>query len=242
MLCGVPRVGASGQASGDGSAGAGHGYRAMSNRWWIACLLAVASAGLTGCGDGGAVGTAPAEPTARRHPPEASPAPTTPPAQAAAQAALQPSTRPPVVLIVDEQPREFPPARLFVESRNGKTVALLMSEDPREAIDDDYTGNSFYLEVAFDEEVDSLRDRVWQFQATSPERSDGPHGLFLEGNRKQLQPFELKVHFEGPKEPGAEGVAWISGTFYQFEEAPPDGRAPPPRIVPVAGRIPLPLP
>jgi hypothetical protein len=159
------------------------------------------------------------------------------------QTATTRSAGPPVVLIVDEQPREFPPARLVVESRNGKTVALLMSDDPKEAIDDDYTGNSYYLEVRFDEEIDSLRDRVWQHQATSSDRADSPDGIFLEGNRKQLQPFDVKVHFEHGKSEGGGDVAWISGTFTLFEEAPADGsRPPPPRLVPVTGRVPVKIP
>ena len=156
-------------------------------------------------------------------------------------ATTQPVVRPPVVLMVDDQPREFPAARLVVEQRNGKTVALLMSDDPREAIDDDYTGNSYYLELAFEEQIDSLRDRVWEYQSLSAERVDSPNGLFLEGNRKQAQPVDVKIHFEGPRQ-GRDAVTWISGTFYLFEEAPEGARPPPPRLIPVAGRIPVPLP
>ena len=36
--------------------------------------------------------------------------------------------------------------KLVVEDRNGATTALLMSDDPPEAINDDYTGNSYYID------------------------------------------------------------------------------------------------
>lgn len=164
-----------------------------------------------------------------------------PPRQAGAAPPTTTPARPPVVLVVDEQPLEFPPARLLVEARNGRTVVLIMSDDPRDAINDDYTGNGYHLELVFDEELASLRDCVWQSQPTSAAPTTySPHGIFLEGNRRQLVPFEVKVHFEHRE--GEPGVAWISGTFHVIEEPPPGGRRPPPRLVPVAGRIPVTIP
>lgn len=155
------------------------------------------------------------------------------------------------MLVIDGQPMEFPPAKLILETRDGRTVALLMSDDPREAINDDYTGNSYYLEVAFDEEIDTLRDRVWHYQARSTERVESLNGFFLNGNRFELQPYELKIHFEhNPPHPatGAGGdVVWISGTCYEYatrvvgqglEHAGPA----PPRLVPVTGRIDVTIP
>jgi hypothetical protein len=159
-------------------------------------------------------------------------------------ATTQPSTQPacpPVLLVIDEQPREFPPAKLLVESRNGKTVAFLMSDDPKEAIDDDYTGNSYYIELTFDEELESLRDRVWHYQAPSAERLDSPNGIFLEGNRKELQPFEMKVQFiPAPKDdPSVSDVVWLSGTFYQFET---QNERQAPKLVTVNGRMQVKIP
>jgi hypothetical protein len=163
-------------------------------------------------------------------------------ARGAASPATQPAARPPVVLIVDEQPREFPPARLVVESRNNKTVALLMSDDPKEAIDDDYTGNSYYLEITFDEELDTIKDRVWVYQAHSADNLDSPHGIFLEGNRKELQPFDMKVQFQAARKndpAGTPDVIWLSGTFYQTDTR--DSKNPP-RLVAVTGRIEVAIP
>lgn len=219
-------------------------------------LAAVVAAALAVCAAAAGCDPAADEPSPSTAPSAAvQPAPpeTAPPSAHAAAPTTAPA-RGPVVLVIEGQPVEFPPARLVVETRNDRTVALLMSDDPREAINDDYTGNSYYVEVQFEEEVDTLRDRVWHYQATSAERLDSPTGIFLQGNRRELQPFDLKVHFEhNPRDPNAPAggeagdVVWISGTFYEYEAQPvgPGGvpsRPPPPRLVAVSGRIDVAIP
>src|SRR5438045_3131982 len=67
------------------------------------------------------------------------------------QAANPPTTGPvvraPSVILIDQKPYSFPPAILQLRNRDGQVSAILMSDDPKEAINEDYRGNSFYLEM-----------------------------------------------------------------------------------------------
>lgn len=183
------------------------------------CAILLIVAGLAGCER-----SEPPAPNPQQQPvPDAAPQV---PASAPAAA-----TRPPVIMIINDQPREFPPARLVLKERNEKTVALLISEDPPEAIDDDYVGNSYYLEMPFDELLTSIRDQVWMFEAPSTDKLNTPNGIFLEGNRRQLQPFQVKVQFQHI---GEDDVAWISGTFHQYDTTADPS---PPRLVAVTARL-----
>jgi len=167
--------------------------------------------------------------------------------QAAAEAAvpvkpdqqpqLAPTTRPSVIILVDGEQREFPPPRLVVDDRNGKTVALLMSDDPPQAINDDYAGNSYYIEMEFDDALPTVRGQVWVYEAPNSDKQDSPNGIFLEGNRKQLQPFQVKVQFQ---QVDGGDVAWISGTFHFYHNN--DAQPSLPRVVTVTGRLPVTLP
>jgi hypothetical protein len=148
----------------------------------------------------------------------------------------------PVLLNVDGEVREFPPAKLVVETRNNRTVAFLLSDDPPQAIDNDYKGNSYYLELTFAEELPTLRDHAWTFQAPSVQRMDSPNGIFLEGNRFHLQPFAVKIAFEHTDEGDS---AIVGGTFYLYELSRPAGAdqpEPQPRAVNVTGRMSVKIP
>lgn len=138
-------------------------------------------------------------------------------------------------MIIDQKPREFPPPKLVVEERNGRTVALLLSDDPPEALNPNYTGNSYYIEMTFDEKLKDLAGHEWVYEAPSADRLESTNGIFLEGNRKQLQPFQVKIKFQA--DPGGD-IVWIGGTFYEFMETDPPTA---PRMVPVAGRLILPV-
>ena len=90
-----------------------------------------------------------------------------------------------------------------------------MSDDPKSAIDEDYHGNSFYLEMPLDvSDPKDLSSYVYRYEAPTSERTDSPNGIFLDGNRLQLQPSQMQVRFEGDET--SMGVM-LSGTFLQFE-------------------------
>lgn len=146
------------------------------------------------------------------------------------------AAQPSVVLLIDGERSEFPPARLVVDDRNGKTVALLMSDDPPQAINDDYAGNSYYLEMEFDDLLPTVRGQVWFYEAPSTDKQDSPNGIFLQGHRQQLQPFQVKVQFQ---QIDGGDVAWVSGTFHLYASG---ARPQLPRVVSVTGRLPVSLP
>jgi hypothetical protein len=168
--------------------------------------------------------------------------PTTQPTPAAVQPATRPLTTAPVAstqpatsfVMIDNQRVEFPPAKLSLQSRDGKVHALLMSDDPPAAISQNYTGNSFYIEMTVDD-VDDVNDvpgAMVQYQAPqSTEREDSPNGIFLEGGKKQLQPDNIKVEFESA---GSKMAVRMTGTFVIFDT---QDETIPSRQVPVSTRL-----
>jgi len=183
---------------------------------WIVCLTLFL---LAGCDD------RPAAPTTI---PVAAPA--SPPATTS-QPSSQP-TRPPAVLMIDQQQMEFPPAVLRLRPQDDQLHPILSSDDPKEALNRDYTGNSFYIELPgrFTEAAE-LDDKPFLFVTQSSEREDKPTGIFLQGNRYQLQPSNVKIELRG-ESPKME--AWVSGTFLMFDLR--DDTAPG-RLIAVAGRL-----
>src|SRR5258708_6843767 len=66
-------------------------------------------------------------------------------APATAPATTTASTQPVnSVINIGDRMTAFPPARLRVESDGQHLVALLFTDDPKDALKDNYTGNSFY--------------------------------------------------------------------------------------------------
>jgi hypothetical protein len=169
-------------------------------------------------------------------------APTTLPATLAA-ATTQPTTgpasnRPRAAMMIDERRYDFPPAILRIKPKNDRLLVLLMSDDPKDALDENYNGNSFYLEMPVEAaDVKDLSSAVWHYVAPSSDRTDTPDGIFLDGNRKQLQASNVTVHFEAdatdPDHPKAMAVD-ISGTFLLFDTH--DDNVPP-KVVPVVAHL-----
>lgn len=135
--------------------------------------------------------------------------PATNPSTQLADAAMK---RPPVAMRIEDKRVEFPPAKLRVGASDGKVIALLYSDDPKDALKDQYAGNSFYFQMELDaDEVKNFADSDWRFKATSNEQTDSPYGIFLDGHRKQLQPVEVSITFEPAG--GDETLITVSGKF-----------------------------
>jgi hypothetical protein len=134
--------------------------------------------------------------------------------------------------MIDQQRYEFPPALLQLRNRDGKLDAVLLSDDPKDAISSSYRGNSFYIQIPA--QASDLRDLVstsWPYKAPSNERSDSPDGIFLDGNRLELQPADISFRLEG--EPPMMTV-WLTGNFQLFDAH--DDKVPA-RMVPVMGTL-----
>ena len=155
--------------------------------------------------------------------PVATPGPSTAPASdptLAAQATTYPATGPASTqpratsMLIDGRLVQFPPAKLVLKSRGG-VHALLFSDDPPDAIRDDYAGNSFYLDIVLDIEApDQLATTKWIYKAPNSERSDTVSGIYLDGRKKHLQPFDVVAEFD--HEPGRAVKVYLNGQFLLF--------------------------
>jgi hypothetical protein len=178
-----------------------------------------------------AIGCDELEPAVKTQPaPPAIPAPATAPATA--PAATQPASS---LMNINGHMTIFPAARLRLDSDGQHVVALLYSDDPRDALKDNYTGNSFYLRMVLDiDEPAKLADAQWTYTApSSSEREDSPYGIFLGGRKIALQPFDVrgmfKVNDEGT-------MVLVSGQFQILDDTPGRGPA---QVLPIAAELPV---
>ncbi|HEV8605778.1 MAG TPA: hypothetical protein VGQ99_10450 [Tepidisphaeraceae bacterium] len=108
-----------------------------------------------------------------------------------------PATRPiQSTLSIDGRELVFPAARLVLQQSEPTVDLLLFSDDPPNALSATYAGNRYYFDLKL--EIDDLQklaasDMHWK--AASIERVDAPDGIFLEGDKKMLQPYDLRVAF-----------------------------------------------
>ena len=166
-----------------------------------------------------------------------SPPPATTPAEV--EPATLPAASQPVssIMHIGGQPTVFPPARLRIESDGQRLVALLFSDDPRDALKDNYTGNSYYLRMPLDvSELEELGSATWQFAASSSaDREDTPYGIYIGGRKAQLTPFQVMGRFSVDEPTGATHVM-LSGQFKLVDETTRRG---PVQLVGVAAEMPV---
>ena len=151
-------------------------------------------------------------------------APTSAPATesaAAITASAHPTTDPAAtqpreaVMTVDGRRVAFPPAKLLLKTKSGQVHATLYSDDPPAAIRDDYAGNSYYLEMPLEiESPEQLAETKWVFKAPTSERSDTVSGIYLDGRKKHLQPFDVVAEFDQIS--GQPVKVYLTGQFLLF--------------------------
>jgi hypothetical protein len=133
-------------------------------------------------------------------------------------------------LMIDGKRISFPAARLVMLADQPTVELLLYSDEPKDALKPGYGGNRYYLPITLDiagaEKVSSA-----DFYAKAPtmERADAPDGIFLDGDRVVLQPYEWRVQF-------SDNGSWldivIGGQFLAFGGREDAG---PPRTISVSG-------
>jgi hypothetical protein len=146
---------------------------------------------------------------------------TAPSAVAASSPTTLPTTQPlGCTIFINQTLRDFPAARLRIETADDHVTAILYSADPATAIDNDYTGNSFYLRMPMDgpDATGAPDEMDWHFKAISSDRNDSSDGIFLQGLRHQLQPMDVVVRIEGH---GAHRQVRIAGEFMDFDTSNP---------------------
>jgi hypothetical protein len=165
-------------------------------------------------------------------PPSTAPAHVTSASSAAAATTQSVAAPVPAVIMINQQRYVFPPAIVQLRHRDQKLDAVLLSDDPKEAIKPNYHGNSFYIQIpAQATDVKDLSSAPWRYTAPSSERSDSPDGIFLDGNRLQLQPADMSVRIEGE---GPALTVYLSGNFQIFDTH--DERSEP-KLVPVTATL-----
>jgi hypothetical protein len=129
---------------------------------------------------------------------------------------------------------QFPPARLRLVAKGDEPItALLFSDDPKEAINKDWTGDRFYLQFPLQHvsDVQKVDGAEWWFQASASEREETPNGIFMKGDRYHFEPFNVRVRLEGKPATGGLSVQ-IAGQFFQYDTTDANK---PPRLVNVRG-------
>ena len=190
----------------------------MRRRWAGLFLTAAVGAALVGCdrGDdsvpaGGGTTTSPVAKTNGGFRPSTASTTTSPATTQAAES----------LMTIDGTMVLFPAAKLRLDEADGKIVARLFSDDPKGALEANYVGNSFYLQLPLDEDdakdVKSAADLsgvALKYQNPTHERDDTPYGIFLEGRRWVLQPADVNVTFAGATSPLD---VQLSGKFLLFD-------------------------
>lgn len=201
----------------------------IGQRWLAAFVLAALTA--AGCDQR-------EQGPATQTPPRAA-LPSTAPAVVAHAPATQPDTAPAVVaapgssstLLIDGRLVQFPGARLRLNHADGNINAVLFTADPKNAIDSDYIGNSFYLVMPLQiTDPQALATAEWVCRATGDEERNTTEGIFLHGLRAHYQPSDVRVTFAGTV--GLVQVQ-LAGQFLAFDSAVPG----PPRLANVTGSI-----
>jgi hypothetical protein len=144
-------------------------------------------------------------------------APPPPATQHVAATQAAPATQPSVALIwLEQQAYLFPPAKIVQRTKDDQLIALLFSDDPPNAIEDSYTGNSFYLELTELEtpQPGKLSGATWHYKASDSERAESVNGIFLRGRQSHLQPFDVQIQFDGEDPPL---TVRLAGRFLQFD-------------------------
>lgn len=149
---------------------------------------------------------------------------TTEPTGATAVVAAYPQ-RPPSTLSIDGRDVAFPAAKLALISHGtGGFTLRLCTDDPPNAIDPGYTGNSYVLDMQL--AMDRLTDlpvASWDHKPTDGD--DSASGIYLHGCREQYRPRDVHVTFA---KNGDELLVYVTGAFLHSDEANPN--VPPDRV------------
>lgn len=153
--------------------------------------------------------------------------------------ATQPAEKKTYILINDDpenradhwKPIEFPEAKLIVRKQDDQVYAFLCSKDPPEVLSPKYRGNRFYFELKLDTIDDPRNIEVaeYRWRAPSAEPMDTPNGIFVNGDRDHLQPYDILVVFDRE---GDQLVAQIRGQFLLFAKGQQVGQ-----VIPVMATI-----
>jgi hypothetical protein len=145
-------------------------------------------------------------------PPSATSTPATQPAPPHAQATTQPTDS---VLMIDGQSQLFGPAMLRLTRADNKIEARLYSNEPTGVLTGKETVDSYDFDMMLPDISDpsQIGQAVWTFKSPSSQQEDSPYGIFLNHQKKVLQPMDVSVQFSG-QAPDVHVI--IQGMFWEF--------------------------
>ncbi|HEY7119545.1 MAG TPA: hypothetical protein VH475_23335 [Tepidisphaeraceae bacterium] len=163
-------------------------------------------------------------PTTRQTPPASRPvivaatAPASKPSSTQT-AAAKPSSR----MLINGVWVTFPEAKLLVRKEGDKLNAFLVSNDPPEVINPSYQGNRYYFEMTLDtiDDIKNIAQADFRYKAASAESQETPNGIFLDGDRQHLEPYDIQVTFDRD---GDHLIANIQGQFIYFPKGSVTGQ------------------
>jgi hypothetical protein len=137
------------------------------------------------------------------------------------------------MLMVNHGQQWFGPARLRLTSTDGKVLARLYSQDPKDVLSGKETVNAYDIQMSLEiSDPSAISNAVWVNRSSSMDRQEHPKvGIFLDTEHEVLQPMDVKVTFIGD---GTRVRAVVQGTFAMFhvsEQMPSSA----PEVVPVVG-------
>ncbi len=136
------------------------------------------------------------------------------------------------VMLIDGKPMKFPPARLLLQQAEPTVDLLLVSDDKADVLHPRWNGNRFYLPLhGIDVPLNMLASHEVRSRAPSMDRRDIPDGIFLDGDKRHLQPCDVRILFA---QNGEDMVLHIEGQFIQFYTRE---QLAPPRLVTVSATL-----
>jgi len=135
------------------------------------------------------------------------------------------------MLKIDQSPQWFPPARLRLSAKDGKVIANLYSDDPRDVLTGDHSVNSYDILMVLPDISDpaDLARTTWVNHSSSMERQDTPYGIFLNKNKQQdvLQAMDdVRVSFSGQAPRIKVKVQGTFALFHVSDQTPHPAPAP----------------
>lgn len=111
---------------------------------------------------------------------------------------------------------QFPRARLRLTGKGeSHLVALLYSDDPKEAITKDWKGDRYYFRMPLQAaDLRALESFPYRSVVEFNSDDDTSNGVFLKGDRYHFVPIDLSVRFEMQ---GSQVVAYLGGLFKQYD-------------------------
>jgi hypothetical protein len=140
-------------------------------------------------------------------------------------------------LLIDGQMKYFGPAFLRLTATDGKVEARLYSNEPAGVLSGQETVDSYDFDMVLPDISDpaQIDQAVWTAKSPSSQFEDSPYGIFLNQQKKILQPMDVNMQFVG-QVPHIRVI--VQGMFWLYRTTQDSSlTSPPPEMVRVIGSL-----